>query len=515
MPRPAIDPSFWPPITRRESTSTSGNQPARGECASCGNRPGSTTGRMRPLRRPRLVGRHPCRTARARRDRRRARRARRGASGGAGDRRRAGDRQDTAARGAQRTSATDAGTSSSPARASRARARPAVLGLRRRARRVRARPRPAAASTPRRRRARRARARSSRPAGARARAPAGIQHERYRSHRAVRELLERLAPTSPLVLVLDDLHWADSGVGRAARGAAAPPALGAGTPRRGDASAPGAGAVATALERADRAGALDPHRARRAHARRRRELLGGERPRRRGAVRRERRQPLLPRAARALVRARGRAYGAAASRRWPGSRCPPPWPRRSGRSSRCSPRAGSCWRARPLRATSSSRSWPPRPPARRGGGARGAGRAARVRSRAADRRAAPLPLPAPARAPRRLRVHAGRLAPAAHERCAKDSPRAARPLRRGRITWSCRRAGATRSGVRIRAIRPTRVNPPLARRSLDDARCETRTGGRRRRLPRVRGVHERHPAGLLHAACSPTSRATSASTTPT
>ena len=39
---------------------------------------------------------------------------------------------------------------------------------------------------------------------------AAFQHERYRSHRAVRELLERLTATKPLVLVLDDLHWADS-----------------------------------------------------------------------------------------------------------------------------------------------------------------------------------------------------------------------------------------------------------------------------------------------------------------
>jgi ATP/maltotriose-dependent transcriptional regulator MalT len=37
-----------------------------------------------------------------------------------------------------------------------------------------------------------------------------LQHERYRSHRAVRALLERLAQTRPLVLVLDDFHWADS-----------------------------------------------------------------------------------------------------------------------------------------------------------------------------------------------------------------------------------------------------------------------------------------------------------------
>src|SRR4051812_8099629 len=37
-----------------------------------------------------------------------------------------------------------------------------------------------------------------------------LQHERYRSHRAVRALLERLASAQPMVLVLDDLHWADS-----------------------------------------------------------------------------------------------------------------------------------------------------------------------------------------------------------------------------------------------------------------------------------------------------------------
>jgi ATP/maltotriose-dependent transcriptional regulator MalT len=36
-----------------------------------------------------------------------------------------------------------------------------------------------------------------------------IQHERYRSHRAVRALLERLAQTQPVVLLLDDVHWAD------------------------------------------------------------------------------------------------------------------------------------------------------------------------------------------------------------------------------------------------------------------------------------------------------------------
>ena len=36
-----------------------------------------------------------------------------------------------------------------------------------------------------------------------------LQEERYRSHRAVRALLEQLAQPRPLVLVLDDFHWAD------------------------------------------------------------------------------------------------------------------------------------------------------------------------------------------------------------------------------------------------------------------------------------------------------------------
>ena len=36
-------------------------------------------------------------------------------------------------------------------------------------------------------------------------------------------------------------------------------------------------------------------------------------------------------------------------------------------------------------------------------------------------------------------------------------------------------AGMSTSGVRIEVIRPTRVNPPAARRSHDDARCETRS----------------------------------------
>jgi len=40
-------------------------------------------------------------------------------------------------------------------------------------------------------------------------APAPVQEERYRSHSAVRSLLQGLAARRPLLLVLDDLHWAD------------------------------------------------------------------------------------------------------------------------------------------------------------------------------------------------------------------------------------------------------------------------------------------------------------------
>jgi DNA-binding CsgD family transcriptional regulator len=39
--------------------------------------------------------------------------------------------------------------------------------------------------------------------------PAGLQDERYRTHRALAALLEAFARVRPVVLVLDDLHWAD------------------------------------------------------------------------------------------------------------------------------------------------------------------------------------------------------------------------------------------------------------------------------------------------------------------
>jgi ATP/maltotriose-dependent transcriptional regulator MalT len=83
-----------------------------------------------------------------------------------------------------------------------------------------------------------------------------LQDERFRLHRAVRELLEWLAESKPLVLILDDFHWADSGatelLGALLR---RPPDAGvliafAVRPRQV------AGRLAAAVERARRAGVL-------------------------------------------------------------------------------------------------------------------------------------------------------------------------------------------------------------------------------------------------------------------
>jgi hypothetical protein len=88
--------------------------------------------------------------------------------------------------------------------------------------------------------------------------------ERFRLHRAVRALLERLALARPLVLVLDDLHWADPALLRAARLAAAAPAAGGAAardrlpnrPRTGHARA--RARAAGSSDRAHRARAADP-----------------------------------------------------------------------------------------------------------------------------------------------------------------------------------------------------------------------------------------------------------------
>jgi ATP/maltotriose-dependent transcriptional regulator MalT len=86
-------------------------------------------------------------------------------------------------------------------------------------------------------------------------APGGSpQVERYQAHRTVRALLELLAERAPLVLVLDDVHWADSGsvelLGSLLRRPPAAPVLLAMAMRPRQAPA----LLAAPLERARRAG---------------------------------------------------------------------------------------------------------------------------------------------------------------------------------------------------------------------------------------------------------------------
>ena len=86
-----------------------------------------------------------------------------------------------------------------------------------------------------------------------------LQDERYRTHRAVRDLLEALADGKPLVLILDDLHWADSGtielLGALLRRLPSAPVLLAMAMRPRQTP----GRLAAAIERAHRAGKLTRH----------------------------------------------------------------------------------------------------------------------------------------------------------------------------------------------------------------------------------------------------------------
>src|SRR3954447_12094150 len=83
-----------------------------------------------------------------------------------------------------------------------------------------------------------------------------LQHERYRTHRAVRALFELLAQTRPLLLMLDDFHWADAAsielFGALLRRPPAAPVLVAVAVRPHQV----ADRLAAALERARRSGAL-------------------------------------------------------------------------------------------------------------------------------------------------------------------------------------------------------------------------------------------------------------------
>ena len=104
----------------------------------------------------------------------------------------------------------------------------------------------------------------------------GLQNERYRTHRAVRALLEGLAGTKPLVLVLDDLHWADSGstelLGALLHRPPAAPVLVALAMRRSLVPE----RLGVALERANRAGTLTRVELEALSSEEARELLDGD-----------------------------------------------------------------------------------------------------------------------------------------------------------------------------------------------------------------------------------------------
>ncbi len=136
------------------------------------------------------------------------------------------------------------------------------------------------------------------PAGGPPRA-ISLPDERHRAHHAVRELLSLLAERQPVVLALDDLHWADSGslelLGALLRRPPTGPVLIAlalrprQIPER----------LLPALERANRAGTLQRVELGALSLEEARSLLGDAR---RCGLRGVRRQPVLPPAARARAR---------------------------------------------------------------------------------------------------------------------------------------------------------------------------------------------------------------------
>src|SRR5215217_7441192 len=223
------------------------------------------------------------------------------------------------------------------------------------------------------------------------------QDERYRAHRAVRELVERLAASKPLVLALDDVHWADAAsvelltaLLRSPPDAAVPgrdgrtPASVARSPRYGSRAGrpPGRPGSPRAGWPRSRGGRRAPRRRRRARAGGR-ALLGGGR------------QPVLPPAARSLGRRRGRRAVAARRSGAGGRRRARGGDRVAGRGARAAVRRhspGAVRRGRvgrPVRARSRRRRG--RRERRRGDG--GVRRAARSRPRALHRRPAAVSLP--------------------------------------------------------------------------------------------------------------------------
>ena len=171
-----------------------------------------------------------------------------------------------------------------------------------------------------------------------------LADERHRTHQAVRELLTLVASRQPLVLILDDLHWADPGslelLGSLLRRPPTAPVLLAVAVRPRQVPEK----LLPALERSHRAGTLDPRRARGAPREDAKQLHGEAAD----TVYEE--SGGNPFYLQQLARALGRT-----------GRCRATSPPRSRRSWRCSAttRAGCC-RAPRSPATPSSPSWLPR-----------------------------------------------------------------------------------------------------------------------------------------------------------
>ena len=121
------------------------------------------------------------------------------------------------------------------------------------------------------------------------RVPAGLQDERYRTHRAVRALLEALAQRQAVVLALDDLQWADDASLELVAHLLRRPPRGRGRARARVPARAGAAAARhrAGHRRARRRGDRAP--ARRAVVRRRRDAARRRRPRARCAARSTRR----------------------------------------------------------------------------------------------------------------------------------------------------------------------------------------------------------------------------------
>ena len=136
------------------------------------------------------------------------------------------------------------------------------------------------------------------------RVPAGLQDERYRTHRAVRALLEALAQRQPIVLVLDDLHWADDASLELVAHLLRRPPRGRVALALAFRPAPMRPLLATALATAERDGSVIEHPLGALSFADAETLLGAEHPGpgARRDLRGGRRQPVLPAAARAPAR---------------------------------------------------------------------------------------------------------------------------------------------------------------------------------------------------------------------